>query len=72
VLVMNVAIFHAGPALGYFLALLTFGFAHIADRNTHKDDCQDKSAKNPVCRTETEHYQLLLKASAASSIRPIS
>jgi len=72
VLVMNVAIFHAGPALRYFLALLTFGFAHIADGNTNKDDYQYKSAKNPVCRTETEHFQLLLNASAASSIRPIS
>jgi hypothetical protein len=65
--------FHHKPlVLGFLTADLALLLAHIADGNTKKDYQQDAAAENPVRRTETEHAQLLLNASAASFIKPIS
>jgi hypothetical protein len=45
---------------------------HVAQDNADEDDDQDKSYENPICGAESEHYRLLLNASAASFVMPIS
>ena len=45
---------------------------HVAQDNADEDDYQNKSYENPIGGAESEHYRLLLKASAASFTMPNS
>jgi hypothetical protein len=59
---------YQGGSIPWSLLLLS----HVADSDATEDNNQNQTAKEPVCRTETKHDQLLLKASAASVIKPAS